>query len=285
MARTLLLISPAIPVMLAVWAIARHFRRMDEFVRLRSLEGLAIAAAVTAGLSLTYGFLESAGFPKLSMFWVWGVMGLVWGAHSLPALRVLAMKNRCANCARNAAGARATSPTSSRFRGRPSTPSKPAATTPACRSPSPSRSCSANRSKRSFLRRNNHEIEDFRGPRARALPARARVFRDRRNSKPARCRSRQISDKGPALIFIPGLACGPWTWTQTAARLEGKYTVYLLTLPGFDGRTPVPGATLESLSRDLRDADRDAQDRQARAHRPQPGWHAVTGFRGPSIPI
>jgi hypothetical protein len=65
-----------------VWAIARHFRRMDEFVRMRSLESLAVAAAITAGLSLTYGFLESAGFPKLSMFWVWGVMGLVWGAHA-----------------------------------------------------------------------------------------------------------------------------------------------------------------------------------------------------------
>jgi pimeloyl-ACP methyl ester carboxylesterase len=61
----------------------------------------------------------------------------------------------------------------------------------------------------------------------------------------------QISNKGPALIFIPGLACGPWTWAQTAARLEGKYSIYLLTLPGFEGRKPVPGATLESLSRDL----------------------------------
>jgi hypothetical protein len=79
LARTLLLLSPAIPVFLAVWAIARHFRRMDEFIRLRSLEGLAVAAAVTAGLTFTYGFLESAGFPKLSMFWVWGVMGTVWG--------------------------------------------------------------------------------------------------------------------------------------------------------------------------------------------------------------
>jgi len=81
-ARTLLLLSPAIPMGFAVWAIARHFRRMDEFLRLRSLEGLAIAAAVTAGLSLTYGFLESAGFPKLSMFWVWGVMGMAWGSVS-----------------------------------------------------------------------------------------------------------------------------------------------------------------------------------------------------------
>ena len=80
--RTLLLITPIIPLMLAVWAIARHFRRMDEYLRLRSLESIAIGAAVTCALSLTYGFLESAGFPKLSMFWVWPVMGLVWGMHA-----------------------------------------------------------------------------------------------------------------------------------------------------------------------------------------------------------
>jgi hypothetical protein len=80
--RTLLLITPIIPLMFAVWAIARHFRRMDEYLRLRSLESIAIGAAVTGALSLTYGFLESAGFPKLSMFWVWPVMGLVWGMHS-----------------------------------------------------------------------------------------------------------------------------------------------------------------------------------------------------------
>ena len=61
----------------------------------------------------------------------------------------------------------------------------------------------------------------------------------------------RISDQGPALIFIPGLASGPWTWAQTAARLEGRYSIYLLTLPGFDGRAPAPGATLESLSGDL----------------------------------
>jgi len=77
--RTALLLTPMIPIALAIWAIARQFRRMDEFIRLRTLESLAIAAAVTAGLSLTYGFLEGAGFPRLSMFWVWPVMGFVWG--------------------------------------------------------------------------------------------------------------------------------------------------------------------------------------------------------------
>jgi pimeloyl-ACP methyl ester carboxylesterase len=61
----------------------------------------------------------------------------------------------------------------------------------------------------------------------------------------------QVSKKGPALILIPGLASGTWVWTDTGTRLRGKYSIYLLTLPGFDGRKPVPGATLDSLSTDL----------------------------------
>ena len=77
--RTLLLVSPFIPISIAIWVIARHFSRMDEFLRLRALEGLAVAAAITAGLTMTYGFLEGAGFPKVSMFWVWPIMGIVWG--------------------------------------------------------------------------------------------------------------------------------------------------------------------------------------------------------------
>jgi len=80
--RTLVLVTPVVPLLLAVWAIARHFGRMDEFLRLRSLEGLAVAAGITAALSFTYGFLEGAGFPKLSMFWVWGVMGVSWALYT-----------------------------------------------------------------------------------------------------------------------------------------------------------------------------------------------------------
>ena len=82
LAKTLLTVLPAIPVFLTVWVIARQFRRADEFVRLRSLESIAIAAGVTAGLTFTYGFLENAGYPRLSMFWVWGVMGFTWGTHA-----------------------------------------------------------------------------------------------------------------------------------------------------------------------------------------------------------
>jgi hypothetical protein len=80
--KTLVSVLPAIPVFLTVWVIARQFRRADEFVRLRSLESIAIAAGVTAGLTFTYGFLENVGYPRLSMFWVWGVMGFTWGTHA-----------------------------------------------------------------------------------------------------------------------------------------------------------------------------------------------------------
>ena len=76
--QTLLFVSPMIPFMLAVWAVVRQIRRSDEFIRKTTLEHIAVAAAVTAGWTFTYGFLENAGFPRLSMFTVWPVMGAAW---------------------------------------------------------------------------------------------------------------------------------------------------------------------------------------------------------------
>lgn len=78
-ARILVLASPMIGVLAVVWVLARHLGRVDEFIRLTTLENMAIAAAATAGISFTYGFLETAGFPKLSMFAVLPVMFSVWG--------------------------------------------------------------------------------------------------------------------------------------------------------------------------------------------------------------
>jgi pimeloyl-ACP methyl ester carboxylesterase len=62
----------------------------------------------------------------------------------------------------------------------------------------------------------------------------------------------QPAGDGPPLIFIPGLASGSWTWKADAARLAKTHAVYLVTVAGFDGRKAMPGATLESLSGDLR---------------------------------
>jgi len=62
----------------------------------------------------------------------------------------------------------------------------------------------------------------------------------------------QRGTSGPAVILVPGLASGPWVWADTAQRLEQDHVVYLLTLPGFDGRAAVAGTTLDTLASDLR---------------------------------
>lgn len=86
--RTVILASPMIGFMLVLWAVARQFQRIDEYLRQSMLENLAVAAAVTAGLSFTYGFLETAGFPKLTMFAVWPVMGAAWGLMTMIRCRI-----------------------------------------------------------------------------------------------------------------------------------------------------------------------------------------------------
>jgi hypothetical protein len=76
--KTAVLTCPIIGFLLMIWAIARHFNRMDEYQRIFTLETFALAAAVTAAVTFTYGFMENAGYPRLSMFFVWGVMGSSW---------------------------------------------------------------------------------------------------------------------------------------------------------------------------------------------------------------
>lgn len=77
--RTLIILAPVIPAIMMIWAIIRQFRRMDEYIRRRQLENVGISAAMTAVFALSYGFMEAAGFPKLSMFIVWGLLMAGWG--------------------------------------------------------------------------------------------------------------------------------------------------------------------------------------------------------------
>lgn len=81
--RTGLLLVPMAGFALMIRAIVRHVARIDEYQRLRMLESLGIAFAITGAVTFSYGFLETAGFPKLSMFTVWVVMGASWGAVNL----------------------------------------------------------------------------------------------------------------------------------------------------------------------------------------------------------
>ena len=47
----------------------------------------ALQAFGTALLTFTYGFLETTGFPKLSMFFVWPLMGAFWVIGCVLGLR------------------------------------------------------------------------------------------------------------------------------------------------------------------------------------------------------
>ncbi|HTU81138.1 MAG TPA: alpha/beta hydrolase [Candidatus Acidoferrales bacterium] len=39
-----------------------------------------------------------------------------------------------------------------------------------------------------------------------------------------------------SIVLIPGLGSGPWEWYGTIARFAPSYTIYALTIAGFDGR-------------------------------------------------
>jgi pimeloyl-ACP methyl ester carboxylesterase len=55
----------------------------------------------------------------------------------------------------------------------------------------------------------------------------------------------------PALVFIPGLTCGPWEWGREIAQFAPTYTIYALTLPGFDGRPGVAGSPFDAVTADF----------------------------------
>jgi pimeloyl-ACP methyl ester carboxylesterase len=52
--------------------------------------------------------------------------------------------------------------------------------------------------------------------------------------------------RGRPLILIPGLATGGWVWQETVRAFNADHAVYVLTLPGFDGRPPAPGNAFAS---------------------------------------
>jgi purine-cytosine permease-like protein len=80
--RTIVLVLPMIGFGLMIRAVARHVARIDEYQRQRLLETIALSSAITGAVTFTYGFLETAGFPRLSMFTVWIIMGTSWAVVS-----------------------------------------------------------------------------------------------------------------------------------------------------------------------------------------------------------
>jgi pimeloyl-ACP methyl ester carboxylesterase len=55
----------------------------------------------------------------------------------------------------------------------------------------------------------------------------------------------------PAMIFIPGLTCGPWAWAGEIEAFAPDYTIYALTLPGFDGQPAITQPLFPAVSADF----------------------------------
>jgi pimeloyl-ACP methyl ester carboxylesterase len=59
--------------------------------------------------------------------------------------------------------------------------------------------------------------------------------------------------KGAPLILIPGLASGAWVWQDTIRQFGKDHTIYVLTLPGFDGRPAVDGKGMAAAQESVRE--------------------------------
>lgn len=59
--------------------------------------------------------------------------------------------------------------------------------------------------------------------------------------------------QGTPLIFIADLASGPWAWQDAVRQLMNEHAVYVLTLPGFDGRPAVQGKGFVAAQDTLRE--------------------------------
>ena len=69
--RALLLMAACAGIVAMAVTVVRHVLRIDEFLRRVVMEYFAVSAAFTGIWTLAYGFFELAGFPRLSMWWIW----------------------------------------------------------------------------------------------------------------------------------------------------------------------------------------------------------------------
>ena len=70
---------PVVPVAFGVLAFLTYVRRLDELQRRIQLEALAFSLGCTGLLTLTLGFLENGGLPRVSMIWVLPMIIGLWG--------------------------------------------------------------------------------------------------------------------------------------------------------------------------------------------------------------
>jgi hypothetical protein len=70
---------PALPVAGIAIAVVRWLKATDEYQRQTAITAMAIAGGLTALITVTYGFLENAGMPRMSVWISYLIFMTIWG--------------------------------------------------------------------------------------------------------------------------------------------------------------------------------------------------------------
>ncbi len=78
-AKYLVAVLPALPLVAVFIAGVRWLQATDEYQRQTTITAMAIAGAATALICVTYGFLENAGLPRMSVWISYLLFMSIWG--------------------------------------------------------------------------------------------------------------------------------------------------------------------------------------------------------------
>jgi hypothetical protein len=70
---------PVIPVIFLILTFMRYLAAIDELQQKIQLQAIGFASGTTGLMTFAYGFLELVGFPRLSTFFIFPMMIMLWG--------------------------------------------------------------------------------------------------------------------------------------------------------------------------------------------------------------
>ncbi len=92
--RSLVVLSPLVPILLMAAAMVRFYWRIDEMQRRHFLEAIAFGSLVCALGSLVLGFMSDVGLPDVGISWAWPLMAVGWLAFGLWRAASLSIADR-----------------------------------------------------------------------------------------------------------------------------------------------------------------------------------------------
>lgn len=77
--RALVALLPVLPVLYGIRVFTQTLSKLDELQQRIQLEAFAISIGATGAITFSLGMLEAAGFPMLSLTWVFPMLIGFWG--------------------------------------------------------------------------------------------------------------------------------------------------------------------------------------------------------------